>query len=195
MSFLTEVLEYNKSFVERKEYEPYRTGPLPDKRLVVVSCMDTRLLELLPRAMNLRNGDVKMIKNAGAIVSHPFGSVMRSILVAVYNLDAHEVVVVGHHGCGMTGLDSGKLLEKAKQRGISPELISTLAHAGIDLAHWLTGFDKVEDGVRHSVQVIREHPLLPGDIPVHGLVIHPETGKLDLLVDGYSNVAKEKPQA
>ena len=49
--------------------------------------------QLLPRAMDFRNGDVKVIKNAGAIVSHPFGSVMRSILVAVYELTVAEVAV------------------------------------------------------------------------------------------------------
>ena len=51
--------------------------------MVIISCMDTRLVELLPKAMNMRNGDVKIIKVAGAVISHPFGSIMRSILVAV----------------------------------------------------------------------------------------------------------------
>ena len=50
---------------------------------------------------------------------------------------------------------------------------------------WLRGFDNVQDGVKESVEIIRNHPLLPRDIPVHGLIIHPETGKLDLLTDGY----------
>jgi carbonic anhydrase len=40
--------------------------------------------------------------------------------------------------------------------------------------------------VRESVATIRNHPLLPKDVVVHGLIIHPETGKLDLLVDGYA---------
>jgi carbonic anhydrase len=147
--------------------------------------MDTRLVELLPRAMGVRNGDVKLIKNAGAIVSHPFGSVMRSILVAVYELGAAEVAVVGHHGCGMTGLSCARVLEKVKKRVADPNVIDTLGHAGIDLQRWLVGFDHVEDGVRQSVEVVRNHPLLPPDIPVHGLIIDPVTGKLDKLVDGY----------
>ena len=46
--------------------------------------MDTRLTELLPRSMNLRNGDAKIIKSAGAVVTHPFGGIMRSIIIAVY---------------------------------------------------------------------------------------------------------------
>jgi carbonic anhydrase len=165
---LADILAHNRQFVYRREYEPFRTDNFPNKRLVVLTCMDTRLIELLPRAMNLRNGDAKVIKNAGAIVSHPFGSVMRSVLVAVYELLAIEVAVVA--------------------RGVPPATIRTLEHAGVDLQRWLTGFDSPEDGVRRSVATIREHPLLPADVVVHGLIIDPETGRLDLLSDGGSPV-------
>ncbi|MGH7214932.1 MAG: beta-class carbonic anhydrase [Tepidisphaeraceae bacterium] len=189
MSILSDILAHNASFVARKEFEALRTDQFPNKKMVVLSCMDTRLVELLPRAMDLRQGDAKIIKNAGAIVSHPFGSVMRSILVAVYELGATEVAVVGHHGCGMTGLSCERVLEKARARGVSEQTLSMLGHAGIDLRRWLVGFERVEDGVRQSVALIRNHALLPRDVPVHGLLICPETGKLDVLVDGYADVA------
>jgi carbonic anhydrase len=186
MSILSEILDHNETFVRRREYEKFLTDQFPNRKLVIITCMDTRLVELLPRAMGVRNGDVKMIKNAGAIVSHPFGSVMRSVLVAVYELGAAEVAVVGHHECGMTGLSCSKVLEKVRGRVADPAVIDTLGHAGIDLQKWLVGFDRVEDGVLHSVDVIRNHPLLPRDIPVHGLIIDPRTGKLDTVVDGYA---------
>jgi carbonic anhydrase len=181
MSVLPEILEYNASFVQNKQYEEFLTSPLPNKRLVIITCMDTRLVELLPKAMGIRNGDVKMIKTAGAIVSHPFGSVMRSVLVAVYQLEADEVAVVGHHGCGMTGLKPGTVLDKARQRGISGDVLQTLYHAGVDFEHWLHGIESPEAGVRSSVQLIRNHPLLPAEVLVHGLVIHPETGRLEVV--------------
>jgi carbonic anhydrase len=186
VSILTDILDHNKEFVARREYEPFLTDRFPDKRLVVLTCMDTRLVELLPRAMNIRNGDAKVIKNAGAIVSHPFGSVMRSMLVAVYELMAAEVAVVGHYGCGMTGLSCQRVLDKAVERGVSQETVKTLETAGIDLQHWLTGFESPEEGVRRSVAIVRQHPLLPRDVPVHGLMIDPETGRLDVLIDGYA---------
>lgn len=186
MSILSEILDHNARFVKNREYEPFRTDGLPDKRLAVLTCMDTRLVELLPRAMNIRNGDAKVIKNAGAIVSHPFGSVMRSLMVAVYELTAAEIAVIGHYGCGMTGLSCSSVLEKAIARGISQETLRTLEHSGVNLKQFLSGFDSPEDGVRRSVEVIRNHPLLPQDLPVHGLMISPETGKLDLIIDGYA---------
>lgn len=186
MDLLTQIIEHNRQFVARGEFENFRTDRFPNKKLVVLTCMDTRLVELLPHAMNLRQGDAKIIKNAGAIVSHPFGSVMRSILVAVYELGACEVVVVGHHNCGMTGLDCGRILEKARARGIAPEVIATLQNAGIDLQRWLAGFESVESGVRASVGVIRNHPLLPRDVAVHGLIMCPETGRLEIIDSGYA---------
>jgi carbonic anhydrase len=186
VSILSEILDHNARFVERREYEPFRTDAFPDKKLIVLTCMDARLVELLPRAMNLRNGDAKIIKNAGAIVSHPFGSVMRSMLVGVYELLAEEIAVVGHYGCGMTKLSCDRVLEKAVSRGVPRQTIENLGQSGINLHHWLRGFDSPEEGVRQSVAIIRHHPLLPADVKVHGLMICPETGRLDLLSDGYA---------
>ena len=95
-----------------KSLEEILAGKFPNKKMVIISCMDTRLVELLPKAMNMRNGDVKIIKVAGAVISHPFGSIMRSILVAVYELGADEVCVVGHHDCGMAKFKQAVRLRK-----------------------------------------------------------------------------------
>jgi carbonic anhydrase len=185
MTLLSEILDYNQQFVKNEEYKKYETTKFPKKRMVVLTCMDTRLLELLPKSMNLSNGDVKTVKNAGALVSHPFGSVMRSILVAVYELQAEEVFVIAHHDCGMSALKSDNMIESMKERGISKETLDTLSYSGIDFEKWLHGFDNVFESVKHSVNIIKNHPLMPEGVPVHGLVIHPTTGKLDLVVDGY----------
>jgi carbonic anhydrase len=65
--------------------------------------------------------------------------------------------------------------------GIPETTLRTLSRAGIDLNAWLTGFASPAEGVANSVQLIREHPLLPRKTQVHGLIINPETGKTDLL--------------
>ena len=64
---INEIMEYNKKFVENKAYEPYLTSKYPDKKLAILTCMDTRLIELLPAALGLKNGDAKIIKNAGSV--------------------------------------------------------------------------------------------------------------------------------
>ena len=191
MSVISSILDYNKTFVDQNKYKEFQTTKYPDKKIVIITCMDTRLLELLPKAMALRNGDAKIIKNAGAIVSHPFGSIMRSILVAIYELKVEEVCVIGHHGCGMVGLRSSSLLDAAKQKKVSQEHIDVLTNSGIDLSKWLSGFQCVEESVTNSVRLIENHPLLPESIAVHGMVIHPETGKLDRIIDGYSKIVSK----
>ena len=57
---LEEILAYNKRFVENKGYEAYITNKYPDKKIAILSCMDTRLTALLPAALGIKNGDLKM---------------------------------------------------------------------------------------------------------------------------------------
>ena len=54
-------VKFNNEFVEKKEYEKYVTSKYPDKKVAILSCMDTRLTELLPAALGIKNGDVKII--------------------------------------------------------------------------------------------------------------------------------------
>ena len=49
---IEQIVEYNKKFVENKGYEPYLTSKYPNKKLAVLTCMDTRLTELLPAALD-----------------------------------------------------------------------------------------------------------------------------------------------
>ena len=191
MTLLTEILDHNKEFVDAGEYVQFFSDKFPNRGLAILSCMDARIIESLNEALGLKNGDAKMIKNAGALVTHPWGSVMRSLLVAVFELRCKEIMVVAHYDCGMRGLSSKHVLEKAEASGISATSIETLRNAAIDLDGWLTGFDDVGQSVRHSVDMIRNHPLMPKSVPVHGLVIHPTTGKLDLMVNGYDNVSDD----
>lgn len=185
MNKLEEILDYNKSFVENKEYEKYSTSKNPNKKILVLSCMDTRLTDLLPKALNIKNGDAKIVKNAGAAVMHPFGSIIRSVIVGIYEFNVDEVFVIGHHGCGMCNLNTDELLNKVVDRGISMDTIDTLNNSGIDIKSWLHGFDSVEESIKDSVNMIKKHPLMPKGICVHGLAIDPSTGKLDLIINGY----------
>lgn len=178
---LEDMLEFNKKFVENKEFEPFQTDTYPNKKMVIFTCMDSRIIELLHRSLNIQNGDVKMVKNAGAIIRKPFDSIMKSILVAIYNLKADEVVVIGHHDCGMSKVDIEALTDSMIDRGINQETIDTLKHSGIDFHDEFHGFDTVEESVEQSVSIIRNHPLLPEGIKVHGLVIDPSTGKVDVV--------------
>lgn len=178
---LDEMLEFNKQFVSNKQYQAYKTDTYPNKKMVVFTCMESRLVELLLKALNIQNGDVKMVKNAGAIIRKPFDSIMKSLLVAVFKLKADEIVVIGHHDCGMSRVDTQALKEAMVERGIAQDTIHALEHGGINLDEEFHGFNTVEESVMKSVEIIRNHPLLPKEVQVHGLVIDPDTGKVDVV--------------
>ena len=152
---IDEIMEYNRKFVENKGYEPYLTSKYPDKKLAILTCMDTRLLELLPAALGIKNGDAKIIKNAGGVIVHPYGSVVRSLLVGILELGVEEVMVIGHTDCGVQGMDGSEMLDMLVERGIDQQHIDIVRHSGIDLERWLGGFESVESSVHETVRRLK----------------------------------------
>lgn len=178
---IDEILAYNKKFVEEKQYEKYAASKYPNKKIAILTCMDTRLVELLSAALGLKNGDVKIIKNAGGVVTSPFGSVIRSLLVAIIELGVEEIMVIGHTDCGVQHIDSDMMIHHMKERGISQESIDLMKYCGINFEEWLAGFDTVEQSVKDTVDTIRNHPLIPTDIRIGGYVINTVTGELTVV--------------
>jgi len=181
MDTVKEMLEFNKKFVEDEGYKEFEATVFPDKGVVIVTCMDSRLVELLPKALGIKNGEVKMVKNAGGVVADPFSTAMRSILVTVYEFDVKDVLIIGHEKCGMAVVDKGYVLDKMTEKGIKEETIDTIINSGIDIKGWLAGFDDLDESVRDSVKIVKNHPLLHKDVRVTGMVIDPETGKLRIV--------------
>ena len=178
---IDEILAYNKKFVEEKRYEQYAASKYPNKKIAIITCMDTRLVELLPAALGFKNGDVKIIKNAGGVVSNPFGSVIRSLLVAIIELGVEEVMVIGHTDCGVQHIDSEVMIHHMKERGITQESIDLMKYCGVNFENWLAGFDTVEQSVTDTVDTIKHHPLMPQDVKIGGYVIDSVTGELHVI--------------
>lgn len=174
---IEEILVYNRKFVEEREYEPYITSKYPDKKLAILTCMDTRLTELLPAALGLKNGDAKIIKNAGGVIAHPYGSVVKSLLVAILELGVEEIMVIGHTDCGVQGMDGKRMLEKLVERNIPKEHIEIVKNSGIPLEKWLGGFESGEDSVKDTVESLRKHPLMP-NVTIQGFMMDSVTGEL-----------------
>ena len=178
MTQIEEMLEFNRNFVESGEYEKYQTSKYPDKKIAIVTCMDTRLVTLLPAALGIKNGDIKLIKNAGGVITNPFDSTIRSLIVAIYELGVNEIMIIGHTGCGVQGMDSSEMLDLMRKRGIDEEHISLMRHCGIDLDSWLHGFDDTEAAILETVDLVRNHPPIPKDINVRGYIMDSVTGGL-----------------
>lgn len=179
--YIKKMLAHNRCFVDSKSYQTYMTDKYPSTGIAILTCMDTRLTELLPRALNLKNGDVKMIKNAGGFISDMFSDSVRSLLVGIYELHVNEIMVIGHTQCGVQGLTGEFLLEQMKDRGISEAAIDSLRTQKPDLTEWLNGFPEVTDSVRETVRLLREHPLIPADVHIGGYLMDVVTGELTVL--------------
>ncbi len=171
---LDEVLKANEKFVN--EFEPKKLSHIPQKKLAIVTCMDTRLTGFLEPAMGIERGDAKIIKNAGnAVVDR---DVIRSVAAAIYALGAEEVMVVGHYECGMANADPEKLISAMKARGVDEKALSE-----VDIKEWIGAIDGEEENVVKVVEKIKESPFIPDDVPVHGLIIDLYDGKMKVLVE------------
>lgn len=178
---IEEILEFNKKFVKEQKYEKYITNKYPDKKIAIVSCMDTRLIELIPAALGLKNGDIKIVKNAGGVISHPFGSAMRSLIISIYELGVKEIMIIGHTDCGTLNLDSKRVMEHITERGISKDQLKMLEYCGLDFERWIGGFSDTATAICQTVKLVRNHPLIPADVSVQGFIIDSVTGELNLV--------------
>jgi carbonic anhydrase len=190
MSVLEQVLLANREFVKKRtQYVDQPLIPvskIPSKNLAIFTCMDTRLVDFLEPALGLERGTAKVIKNAGNTVTGPFNSSIRSLIVAIYELGVKEIMVVGHHDCGIAHATADGIIGKMLKRGISPGAIKMVEE---DLRTWLDGFHQPIENVRNVVRQIRSNPLIPSDVPVHGMIVEPNTGEIELIINGLTEIA------
>jgi len=133
----------------------------PSKRVVVLACMDTRLIP--SRILGLEEGEAHILRNAGGVVTD---DAIRSIAISQNLLGTEEIVLLHHTECGMlTFTDeefAGKLEEETGQR---PE--------------WSPGaFSDLEADVRDSISRLKESPFIPNKDSVRGFVYDVKTGEL-----------------
>ena len=186
MNLLSEVLRHNQEFLERNKpgygdvTEP--VSKVPTREVAILSCMDTRLVNFMEQALGIERGHAKVIKSAGNSISGVFDSVVRSLLVCIYELGVSEIFVIGHYECGMAKTTSESLTKAMLSRGVAPEAIQMVRH---ELEHWADGFSHPVDNVQETVSMLRMNPLIPKDVAIHGLMIHPNSGEVEVVETGY----------
>lgn len=181
---IDEILAHNERFVEKNSLPVI--GHAPRKRMAVVTCMDCRLVRMFEQALGLERGDVLELRTAGATISKPeregrASDLIRSLAGGIYLLGVREVAVIGHTQCGLAHADQAVLTASMQALGVDPQALIEKEELGDvkGLLSWLGAFDDVHVNVKEVVNVIRSSPYLP-KIPVHGLVIDINTGKLEL---------------
>ncbi|EAY18782.1 Carbonic anhydrase family protein [Trichomonas vaginalis G3] len=154
------------------------------RKIAIVTCMDTRLVSFVEDAIGVKRGEATVIKAAGnGVWTTGLSDTVVSLLVSIYELGAKEIFVIGHEACGMTHATSDSLSLAMIKAGVKVQDIEKVKG---DLSHWVDEFKDPVDNVKKTVQKLRENPLITKNIPIHGLVINPDTGKLTTIVNGYN---------
>lgn len=142
--------------------EAYRPLPrLPDRNLVVVTCMDARLDPLA--LLGLVNGQAHILRNAGGVITD---DVIRSLALSQRYLETREILLIHHSDCGLEGLDEAEFRhELAQELGVTPT--------------WsLESFRDPVSDVSQSMRRLQMTPFLIHKDNIRGFVYDVANGKL-----------------
>jgi len=152
---LPRLLEANGGF-QRDEPEPCMAPAAPGRRLVILTCMDSRID--IFRALGLARGDAHVVRNAGGRASD---DAIRSLIISTHVLGTREVGVIHHTDCGLAGRTDADLA----------------AETGVEGVAYLA-FSDLTQSVRDDVAAIRASSSLPAGIVAWGAVYDVVTGAL-----------------
>ena len=177
---LTEVLEANRQYAAAFGDKGKLAMP-PARRFAVLTCMDARLDPA--KFAGLAEGDAHVIRNAGGRASD---DAIRSLVISYKLLGTKEWFVIHHTNCGMEFFTNdvmrGLLSSSLETASLSAEGFRDVgkgpgSRAG-EFIEWLTIKDQARSVV-DDVERIRNHPLVPGNIPIYGYIYDVATGKLN----------------
>src|ERR1700740_2674585 len=160
MSVIDEVLEANQVYAQTHELRPLT--PRPQRKLAILTCMDTRLSI---RTMGLKTGDAHIIRNAGGIVTEDS---LRSLVISHHLLGTEEFMVINHTDCGLMHTSEQDLRTRIQNR---------TGTAAISPAFFFA-FQNIDENVRHQLQKLRTHPWIPKTVVARGFVYDVATGRL-----------------
>jgi carbonic anhydrase len=162
MSVIDQVLAANEIY--SRTHELRKLTPRPERKLAVLTCMDTRLSI---RTLGLKTGDAHIIRNAGGIVTE---DILRSLVVSHYLLGTEEIMVINHTDCGLMHTSEQDLRARIQNR------TGTAAVAPAPASFYT--FQNIEENVRHQLQKLRAHPWIPESVAVRGFVYDVNSGRL-----------------
>lgn len=160
MSVIDDVLAANEVYAHTHELR--RLTPRPERKLAVLTCMDTRLSI---RTLGLKTGDAHIIRNAGGIVTDDS---LRSLLVSHYLLGTEEFMVINHTDCGLMHTTEQELRTRIQNRAGTAAIAPAFFFA----------FQNIEENVRQQLQKLRTHPWIPKEVAVRGFVYDVTSGLL-----------------
>ena len=147
--------------------------------LVALTCIDSRLNAILPQVLGVPGEDFIWLRNAGNVITGPLSSTMRSLALACAIKGGKEIVIIGHTDCLVGKTSTMDLIERLRAMGVERHLLPD------NVNEYFGIFSSERQNVMKSTEVARSSPLIGPKIPVHGLMVDTQTGRLDWLVNGY----------
>lgn len=152
--------------------------------VVALTCIDPRLNHLFPGVLGLPEDQFIWLRNAGNIIFDPLSSMTRTLALACAIKGGREIAVIGHTDCKVRQTTVSTLIDRFKAIGIERSKLPD------NLNDFFGLFASEPQNVIRGVDIIRSSPLIGPNIPVHGLVVDVNTGKLDWIVNGYDVLAR-----
>ncbi len=152
--------------------------------VIALTCIDPRLNAFFPNALALPADQFIWLRNAGNIIFDPMSSMMRTLALACAVKGGREIAVIGHTDCLVCKTTALQLLDKFKELGVERHLLPD------NLNDFFGLFSSERQNVIKGCDIVRHSPLIGPKIPVHGLLLDIETGKLDWVVNGYETWQK-----
>lgn len=147
--------------------------------VIALTCVDPRLNAFFPNALALPVEEFIWLRNAGNNITGPLSSTMRSLALACAVKGGREIAIIGHTDCQVAKTTTGVLLEKLSALGVAR------ARLPDNISEFFGTFGSERQNVIRACDFARHSPLIGPKIPVHGLMLDIETGKLDWVVNGY----------
>jgi len=151
--------------------------------VVALTCIDPRLNAFFPNALAVPAEDFIWLRNAGNIVTGPMSSTMRSLALACAVKGGREIAIIGHANCQVAQTTTAALIDRFKALGVDRTRLPD------NLNEFFGTFSSERQNVIKACDFTRHSPLVGAKIPVHGLLLDIETGKLDWVVNGYETLA------
>jgi len=153
------------------------------KKALFLVGMDEDIEQLLQQTTNIPSKNMFIINSFGPVISHPYGDIMRDIIIAIYEENIEDIFVVGSTSNREKTINNEELLKKINKVNNIQSLDYLFQHCMAEfysnsLKDWLEGEKSVKEGIQKSVDIIRRHPLLPSHVKVHGFVMDRHQGKL-----------------
>jgi carbonic anhydrase len=162
--------------------------------VVVLTCFDPRMHPLMPEVLGIAEPDFIWLTNAGNIITNPFSSTVRSLALACAVQGGQEIAILGHTDCLF--FQPAKLLLNSHYARARTEL-GRLADR---LDEYVHRFVSERQNVDLAVKLARSSPLISRRIPIHGLLVDVDSGRLEWLANGYQaqstpDLAAPQPQS